>query len=53
MIDTKNKYFASLWTDVPLLIIVGVLYGVGKETECNGNSSDLLLAYIVIKSWIP
>ena len=48
-------YFSNtvvLAIDVPLLIPVAILYGIGKKTECNGGASNLLLAYIIIKSII-
>ena len=38
------------FVDAALLILVSVLYGFGKDKECEVDSNKILLIYIIFKS---
>ena len=42
------NYLAFLWTEV-FLIVVGVVYEVYKESECDVNSSIYFFSLLLIK----
>ena len=38
------------FSDAISLIIIGILYGVGKDRQCNQGVMEIVLAFIIIKS---